>query len=109
MAVNPVVICLNRAGEATAHRIAEHLGVQVHGRKDRVDQAAVFFPNALDHVRMLFQAGTPVIGVCASGILIRAVAPVLADKTVEPPVLSVSDDGSVIVPLLGGHLSLIHI
>ncbi len=45
----------------------------------------------------------PVIGVCAAGILIRAVAPLLADKTTEPPVISVSDDGAVVVPLLGGH------
>jgi len=103
MAVTPVVLCLNRAGEATAHRVAKLLGAAVHGREDRVDAADVLFANALDHTRMLFQAGTPVIGVCASGILIRAVAPVLADKTSEPPVLSVSDDGAVVVPLLGGH------
>ncbi|EPX77254.1 precorrin-3B C(17)-methyltransferase [Litoreibacter arenae] len=103
MAVKPVILCLNRAGEATAHRIAKLLDAPVHGRDTRVDQADVFFANALDHTRMLFQAGTPVIGVCASGILIRAVAPVLADKTTEPPVLSVSDDGAVVVPLLGGH------
>jgi len=103
MAVKPVVLCLNRAGEATAHRVAALLDAPVHGREGRVDQADVFFANALDHTRLLFQAGTPVIGVCASGILIRAVAPVLADKTAEPPVLSVSDDGAVVVPLLGGH------
>ncbi|GFE65021.1 hypothetical protein KIN_20950 [Litoreibacter roseus] len=61
------------------------------------------FPNALDHVRDLFAAGRPIVGVCASGILIRAVASLLSDKTTEPPVLSVSDDGAVVVPLLGGH------
>ncbi len=103
MAVAPAILCLNRAGEATAHRIAKLLGAPVHGREGRVDEADVFFPNALDHARTLFAAGTPVIGVCASGILIRAVAPLLADKTSEPPVLSVSDDGVVVVPLLGGH------
>jgi cobalt-precorrin 5A hydrolase / precorrin-3B C17-methyltransferase len=97
------VIALNRAGEATAHRIAAHLGALVHGRSSRVDVADAHFPNALTHVRDLFAAGVPVIGVCASGILIRAVAPLLADKTTEPPVLSVSDDGSVVIPLLGGH------
>jgi cobalt-precorrin 5A hydrolase/precorrin-3B C17-methyltransferase len=79
------------------------LGVAVHGRADRVDVADAFFPDALEHVRTLFASGTPVIGVCASGILIRAVAPLLADKTTEPPVVSVADDGGVVVPLLGGH------
>ena len=103
MAVAPAILCLNRAGEATAHRIAKLLGAHVHGRQGRVDVADLFFANALDHARTLFAAGTPVIGVCASGILIRAVAPLLADKTAEPPVLSVSDDGAVVVPLLGGH------
>ncbi|WP_298360410.1 precorrin-3B C(17)-methyltransferase [uncultured Litoreibacter sp.] len=103
MALAPAVLCLNRAGEATAHRIAKLLNAPVHGREARVDQADVFFANALDHARTLFAAGTPVIGVCASGILIRAVAPLLADKTAEPPVISVSDDGAVVVPLLGGH------
>lgn len=103
MAVTPVILALSRSGEAVAHRIATGIGASVHGRQGRVDRADVFFENALDHTRALFAAGVPVIGVCASGILIRAVAPMLADKRAEPPVLSVSDDGSVVVPLLGGH------
>lgn len=103
MALDPVVIALSRSGEGVAHRVADVLGVQVHGRKGRVDRADAFFPDALEHVRMLFAAGKPVVGVCASGILIRAVAPLLADKRNEPPVVSVADDGSVVVPLLGGH------
>ncbi|MGJ8622667.1 MAG: precorrin-3B C(17)-methyltransferase [Yoonia sp.] len=103
MALKPVVLALSRSGEATAHRVAEVLGAQVHGRETRVDRADAFFANALDHARDLFAAGVPIVGVCASGILIRAVAPLLADKLSEPPVVSVSDDGAVVVPLLGGH------
>ena len=103
MALKPVVMALSRSGEAVAHRVAAVLDAQVHGRADRVDQADAFFPNALDHARDLFAAGVPIVGVCASGILIRAVAPLLADKRTEPAVISVSDDGSVVVPLLGGH------
>jgi cobalt-precorrin 5A hydrolase / precorrin-3B C17-methyltransferase len=101
--VKPVVVALSRSGEAVAHRVADVLGADVHGREGRVDQADAFFPNALDHVRDLFAAGVPVVGVCAAGILVRAVAPLLADKRVEPPVVAVADDGSVVVPLLGGH------
>ncbi len=103
MAVIPVVLALSRSGEPVAHRVAAALGAQVHGRKGRVDRADAWFGNALDHARDLFAAGIPVIGVCASGILIRAVAPLLADKRTEPPVISISDDGSVVIPLLGGH------
>ncbi|MCF6272265.1 MAG: precorrin-3B C(17)-methyltransferase [Rhodobacteraceae bacterium] len=101
--LTPVILCLSRAGEATAHRVAKALNAPVHGREGRVEKADVFFPNALDHARMLFQAGHPVIGVCAAGILVRAVAPVLADKRSEPPVIAIPDDGSTVIPLLGGH------
>jgi cobalt-precorrin 5A hydrolase/precorrin-3B C17-methyltransferase len=103
VAVKPVVMALSRSGEAVARKVATALGVAVHGREGRVDQADAYFANALDHARDLFAAGVPIIGVCASGILIRAVAPLLSDKRSEPPVLSVSDDGSVVIPLLGGH------
>ncbi|SDY79019.1 cobalt-precorrin 5A hydrolase / precorrin-3B C17-methyltransferase [Jannaschia faecimaris] len=102
MALTPIVLALNAAGEATARKVAAALGCPLHGRVGRT-QAEVTFPNALDHARDLFAAGHAVIGVCASGILIRAVAPILSDKTTEPPVISVSDDGAVVVPLLGGH------
>ncbi|MGR3491855.1 MAG: precorrin-3B C(17)-methyltransferase [Shimia sp.] len=103
MAIAPVVMALSRSGEGVAHRVAAALGAAVHGREGRVDRADVWFANALDHARDLFAAGTPIVGVCASGILIRGVAPMLGNKTVEPPVVSISDDGSVVVPLLGGH------
>ncbi len=101
--LKPIVLCLSRSGQEVATRVAKALDAPLHGREGRVDQADVFFPNALDHIRMLFQAGYPVIGVCAAGILIRAVAPVLADKRVEPPVIAIPDDGSTVIPLLGGH------
>ncbi len=103
MAQDPVILCLNRAGAPLAHRIAALIGAPVHGRAGRVEKADAFFPDALEHARDLFAAGTPIVGVCAAGILIRAVAPLLSDKRTEPPVIAVSDDGAVVVPLLGGH------
>ncbi|TAE96512.1 MAG: precorrin-3B C(17)-methyltransferase [Oscillatoriales cyanobacterium] len=39
---------------------------------------------------------------CAAGIIIRTLAPLLSDKRAEPPVLAVAEDGSAVVPLLGG-------
>ena len=101
--VTPVVVCLSRSGEDVAHRVAALIGAPVHGREGRVARADAFFPDALAHVRDLFAARVPVVGVCAAGILVRAVAPILGDKRAEPPVVAVAEDGSSVVPLLGGH------
>ena len=87
-----------------ARRLAAALGgAEVHGLRRRVGEADVWFSETISHVRGLFEAGRPIVGVCAAGILVRAVAPVLADKRAEPPVVAVSDDGAFAVPLLGGH------
>jgi cobalt-precorrin 5A hydrolase/precorrin-3B C17-methyltransferase len=51
----------------------------------------------------LFARGRPIVALCSSGIVIRILAPLLADKRDEPPVVAVAEDGSVAVPLLGGH------
>jgi cobalt-precorrin 5A hydrolase/precorrin-3B C17-methyltransferase len=97
--MTPALVCLTADGAALAARV----GGEVHGLGDRVPGAAVVFDDALAHVAALFAAGRPVVGFCAAGILIRAVAPLLSDKTREPPVVAVSADGKHVVPLLGGH------
>ncbi|MEM7242281.1 MAG: precorrin-3B C(17)-methyltransferase [Pseudomonadota bacterium] len=98
-----IVLAISQSGMDVARRLVGALDAPIHGRKDRVDGADVVFENALDHTRDLFAAGHTVIGICAAGILIRAVAPILSDKTQEPPLIAVPDDGAHVVPLLGGH------
>ena len=57
----------------------------------------------LDACAICLPAGRPILALCAAGIVIRLLAPLLADKRAEPPVVAVAEDGSVAVPLLGGH------
>ena len=95
----PALVCLTADGAALARRLPGEL----HGLAGRVTGADVSFDDATAHVAALFAAGRPIVGFCAAGILIRAVAPLLADKTREPPVIAVSGDGAHVVPLLGGH------
>ena len=57
----------------------------------------------LDRMEGRFRAGEPVVAVMAAGIAIRRLAPLLADKREEPPVIAVAEDGSAVIPLLGGH------
>jgi hypothetical protein len=52
------------------------------------------FTKATAHLAELFQQGRTIIGLCASGILIRSLAPHLSDKRIEPPVIAVAEDGA---------------
>ena len=98
------VVAITAEGGGVARRIADALGdAEVHGLRERAGDADVRFTDTTRHVRELFEAGRPIVGVCAAGILVRSVAPALADKRAEPPVVAVSDDGAFAVPLLGGH------
>jgi len=98
------IVCLGPSGLDTAHRLAEALpGAAVHGLAGRVRDVDVIFDDTMEHIATLFAAGVPVIGVCAAGILIRAVDPLLADKRTESAVVAVAEDRSSAVPLLGGH------
>lgn len=102
--MRPAIIVLGPSGLTTARRIASVLDdAEIHGSQIRVPEADVHFTKAADHIAQLFRDGRAIVGVCASGILTRALALLLADKREEPPVIAVADDGSAVVPLLGGH------
>jgi len=104
------VIALTAGGFETARKIAAVLpDCEVHGLASRVQGADVHFDHTLEHLKALFLDHRPIVGICAAGILIRAVAPLLVHKKDEPPVVSVAEDGSVAVPLLGGHHGANHI
>ncbi len=104
MTGGPAIVALTARGLELARRIAKALPqAELHGRAGRTRDAAVTFDDTASHLRALFQAGRPIIGVCAAGLLIRALAPLLRDKAAEPPVLALSEDGAAVVPLLGGH------
>ncbi len=107
MAVSPTaIVLLGKRGLAIARRAAAALdNAQLHGFAPRLDEAGVDvrFHDPGTHLAALFRGGVPVVGICAAGILVRALAPLLADKSREPPVLALSEDGAHIVPLLGGH------
>jgi cobalt-precorrin 5A hydrolase/precorrin-3B C17-methyltransferase len=98
----PAIVILGAGALATARRVqACYPGAQVHGLQGRVE-ADVAYAELGAHLRELYTRGTPIVALCAAGIVIRCVAPLLTNKGVEPPVLAVAEDGSVVVPLLGG-------
>ncbi|MGH1394989.1 MAG: precorrin-3B C(17)-methyltransferase [Trichormus sp.] len=101
--VAPAVIVLSQNSVALGRKIITVLpGATLYGLAGRTCDVDISFTNFGDTLRELFAAGTPLIGICAAGILIRTLAPLISDKRQEPPVLAVAEDGSAVVPLLGG-------
>ena len=98
----PAIVVLGQSALATARRIqARYPGAQVHALRARAT-ADVPFTELGAHLRQLYAQGTPIVALCAAGIVIRCVAPLLSNKGIEPAVLAVAEDGSAVVPLLGG-------
>ena len=98
------IVALSQRGLDLARRLQRSLGgAVVHGLAGRADGADLPFSDTMAHLRGLFAEGTAIVGVCAAGILIRALGHQLADKKAESPVIALAEDGSVAVPLLGGH------
>lgn len=103
MSTPPAIVILGVGALATARRIQPcYEGARVHGLQGRVNDADVAYTELNAHLRELYSSGTPIVALCAAGIVIRCLAPLLANKGVEPPVLAVAEDGSAVVPLLGG-------
>ena len=85
MTAGPAIVSLGPRSAALALRLRGLLpGSEVHAPACADCAADVRFAKARTHLAGLFAAGRPIVGLCASGILIRAVAPVLGDKTAEP-------------------------
>jgi cobalt-precorrin 5A hydrolase/precorrin-3B C17-methyltransferase len=99
----PAIVILGNGSLATARRIQQiYPGALIHGLAERVEGADSVYTEFGATLRQLYQQNTPIIALCAAGIVIRTLAPLLLEKGVEPAVLAVAEDGSAVVPLLGG-------
>ncbi len=99
----PAIVILGQGSLDVARQIqAACPGAVIHGLAGRVQGADCTYDGFGPWVRDLYARDVPIIVMCATGIIIRALAPLLQDKRVEPPVLVVAEDGSAVVPLLGG-------
>ncbi len=88
------VVALTEAG----HRLGERVTALL-------DDAELWYrPEPFtERVQQAFQAGDALVMICASGIVLRTIAPVIVSKRQDPPVLVLDEAGRFVVPLLSGH------
>lgn len=97
------ILILGQGSVIAARRVQRALpGSVLYGLAERVTECDGTFEDFGGTIRRLFGEDVPIIAFCAAGIVIRALAPLLQNKRAEPPVLAIAEDGSAIVPLLGG-------
>jgi cobalt-precorrin 5A hydrolase len=93
------IVALTPVGKQLAERLqaewpeANHLEV-------RVDYKPKPFAES---VQTAFQQGDWLVFICATGIVMRTLAPVIQDKYQDPPVLVLDEEGKFVIPLLSGH------
>ncbi len=99
----PAIVILGQGSLATARAIQQvYPDALIHGLAGRVEGADQAYNEFGATVRQLYQQGAPIIALCAAGIVIRTLAPLLLEKGIEHAVLAVAEDGSAVVPLLDG-------
>jgi cobalt-precorrin 5A hydrolase / precorrin-3B C17-methyltransferase len=98
------IVALGPGGAVLGRRVRALLpGAALYGPRARPADWDESYDRVAPLLAELFWAGRPIVGLCAAGILIRALAPLVVAKHREPPVVALAEDGSVAVPLLGGH------
>ena len=88
------IVALTEAGKALAGRLKAEL----------VDAELWFKPQPFtDKVQEAFESGDRLILICATGIAVRTLGPVLGNKHKDPAVLVLDEQGQFVIPLLSGH------
>lgn len=102
------IVALTRAGLETAKRVKEglpQLTCQLYTLPRLVDDTSQpLLGSPVQALAQLFGQVEVLICIMATGIVVRSLAPVIADKTTDPAVLVLDEKGQHVISLLSGHL-----
>ncbi|MFT7372724.1 MAG: cobalt-precorrin 5A hydrolase [Oleiphilaceae bacterium] len=88
------IISLTDTGQKLAQTLSKHL-----------PQSSLWHKPSpfTEQVQSAFKQGDALVLICATGIAVRTLAPVLQSKHQDPPVLVLDECGDYVIPLLSGH------
>lgn len=96
---------LTARGLDLAQELAAEMGGTIHAlRRHTENSGALPFDSLPELVASTFSRYEAHVFVAAAGIVVRCIAPHLGDKTIDPAVVSLDQEGTFAVSLLSGHL-----
>lgn len=99
------LIAFTKYGVNTALKISKNLsGVVWTTEKFQTKETKVIELKNKKLLASLFSDSDTLIFVCACGIAVRTIAPLIQDKTKDPAVLVTDDMGKHVISLLSGHI-----
>ena len=105
------VICFTENGMRTALRAGSALGefdpviwIRKKDLRNTPGGAVVWEGSLGEWTKQRFKDSGLIIFVGAAGIAVRAIAPYLTSKTVDPAVLCIDEKAAFVIPLASGHL-----
>jgi precorrin-4 C11-methyltransferase len=91
-------------GEDAKMRRGEEIAPSVASSPDRLgDKLSAFDDSVLAEIRRRWSRHRALILVMATGVAVRAIAPLLGQKTTDPAVICLDEAGRSVIALLGGH------
>lgn len=98
------VYALTRQGLSLARQIAAMDASEIFAPARMAEDGEHGFHRISDQVRANFDQYHAHVFVAATGIVVRAIAPVLRDKSTDPAVVVCDQNGEHVISLLSGHL-----
>lgn len=106
--MNASIISVTENGRILSRKICDALSekhcIKRYCFHKSCDEAAVSFSDINSLAPDIFYNSEVLIFVCACGIAVRSIAPLIKSKTSDPAVLVIDDNGKFVIPILSGHL-----
>ncbi len=98
--MNIAILTLTENGYILAEKIKEI----ILKNDSRINKVVHFHKNIKYNIKSIFKEYDAIIGIMATGIMIRSIAPLLKTKHEDPAVIIIDEKGKNIISLLSGHL-----
>lgn len=95
-------ICFTDAGKQMMEKLCDKLAK--NGELSFELQKELEVESLKEWTKAVFQKGNIIVFIGAVGIAVRAIAPYIEDKTKDPGVVVIDEQGTFVIPVLSGHL-----